>query len=79
MMNRRTNTDAFRKYLASAGEQAKAQLSLEAKISVSMIEKLVAGSYPAIPRMATRERICAATGISEDKLFPLLKGRGKAS
>ncbi len=37
-----------------------------------MIEKMVVGIYTHEVREATRDRLCAATGISEDDLFPLV-------
>lgn len=78
-MTRRTNISALKRYLARVGEQAKAQLSLDAKISLSLIDKLLADSYPTVPRMATRERICTALGMPEDEVFPLVEADGKTA
>lgn len=72
-MTRCINAEAIRRHLTKGGEQAKAQLSIDAKISISMIDKLIADVYPTVPRLATRERLCAALGVSEDELFPLIK------
>ena len=79
-MNRTTNSQLLKKWLAETGESARAKLSLDAKISVSLVDKLVAGTYESIPKDYVRERICTATGLSEDKLFPLASNkRGRAA
>lgn len=72
-MNRRTNAHLIKKFLASHGDFALAHLSVDAKVSITLIEKLANGTYPWLPRETTRDRLCKATGYSEDELFPLAK------
>lgn len=77
---RRTNSSVIKRWLNEHGETAKAQLSLDAKVSVSVIDKLSAGTYSSLPRPFTRERICAAMGLVEDVVFPLVGSkRGRSA
>jgi hypothetical protein len=76
-MHRKTNKKLLREFLEKQGDFGKTELSLKARVSVSMIEKMVVGTYGFVPREVTRERICAATGISEDELFPLVTAKGE--
>lgn len=42
----------------------------KSKCSYSFIHKVIRGKYTSEPKLQTRLDICAATGLSEDELFP---------
>lgn len=64
----------------SQGDTGKAQLSIGAKVSTSLVDKLYADTYEHHLKEAVRERICAYYNVSEDDLFPpATNRRGKAA
>ncbi len=63
------DTDKLRTWIASQ-ESGIARLSLKSGLSVSLINKLLAGSYGANISERSRLKICKAVGMSEDALFP---------
>jgi len=75
MIIRRTNTQLLREWASATGDMAKPKLALRAGISVSVIDKLFAGSYPSVPRERLRKSLCEATGYPEDLLFPVISGK----
>ena len=77
---RTTNAKKLKELVRAKGESAVARVSLEAKVGLSTLEKMMAGSYDCVPRAATRERMCLYFDVPEDVLFPLVKAKGpKAS
>lgn len=77
MSKRTINTELLRKWIAKKDPIGKARLSIDAQVSVSLIDKLVAGTYGSVPKDYIRERICDATGLKEDELFPLASNKGR--
>lgn len=75
---RTTNTRKLKELIKAHGENAKAHVSIGAKVSISALEKMMAGSYGSEPRAATRERLCRFFRVAEDDLFPPARGH-KAS
>lgn len=69
------------KWTASVGGSGKATRILmdTLEIAPSTAEKLARGNYPSEPQFLIRKALCNLTGISEDKLFPLVGAKGKAS
>lgn len=71
-MKRQLNQALFKASIKATGEFALEKLAYESRVSISTLKELLAGTYPAQPKEKTRERICAALGVSEDILFPLV-------
>lgn len=79
-MKRRINTKLIREWVEKMGDSGRAKLALEARISVTMVQQLLADCYPQFPRETTRDRLCEALGVSEDELFPpVAAGENEAS
>lgn len=76
---RKSNTEAFQKWalMQESLRKAKTILAAQADVSISMVEKLINGTYNGIPRQDARMRICRTMNISEEILFPLLAQRQK--
>ena len=74
---RKTNAQKLKELVRAKGENAKARVSIEAKVGLSTLEKMMAGTYGRVPRAATRERLSQYFGITEDELFPLDQPKGK--
>ena len=79
MSKRTINSELLKKWIAEKGSTARARLALDAEISVSLVDKLVAGTYGSVPKDYVRERICSATRLDEADLFPLVASKGKRS
>lgn len=77
MSNRTINTELLRKWIAKHDPIGRARLSIDARVSTSLIDKLLAGTYGCIPKDYIRERICVATGLKESDLFPLVTSKGR--
>lgn len=52
------------------GKGARMKLAYNSECSISLINKLVRENSDYVPRQETRLRICRATSLSEDALFP---------
>ncbi len=67
---KKINSELIRKWIKENGKEGKALFSKGARISESMIEKLVSDNYFSMPRKAVREDISKAMGVEENKIFP---------
>lgn len=76
---RKVNSVLIKQRLREMGDSARAQVSLDAKVSVSIIDKMAAGTYPNAPKVKTMERLSKAMRIKLDELFPLVGAKGRAS
>ena len=75
---RTINTALLKTLVWQRGEQCRTLTALGCEISVSMLEKLMAGTYGRLPKDETRKRMCAYLKVSENTLFPLVAANGKA-
>jgi transcriptional regulator with XRE-family HTH domain len=74
MANRTINTELLKRAIRLTGNGRFRDLAKASAVSVSWLEKAVSGNYSSAPRELTRQAICKATQLSEDELFPLVKG-----
>ena len=51
------------------GEFGVAQVSIDARVSTSTLEKLMGGTYPNIPKIRIREDICRALNVPIEEIF----------
>lgn len=59
-------------------KRAKSMLANRADVSVSMVEKMLNGTYMGAPREDARRRICRVVGIPEGELFPVTSEKKQA-
>jgi hypothetical protein len=76
-MYRRVNSKRLRELIDSKGDFGLAMASQGARVSVSMLEKMYAGTYQSTPRELVRERISAFFNVPENELFPLVSASRK--
>ena len=76
-VERHTDRHLLRQLINAHGENAKAQVSIGAKVGLSTLEKLMAGTYGRVPREAAQERLAMFLGVKRDSLFPLVGASGK--
>lgn len=68
-MGRSVNTKIIREAIEKRGESGKAKLSVDARTSVSMIEKMLTQNR--VPgRYKDQHDIAAACGVTVEELFP---------
>lgn len=69
----RVNSRKLKELMREAGEGGLAKTSLGAMVSVSTLEKMLAGTYDSAPRRALRIRLAEYFKVAEDDLFPLTR------
>lgn len=71
---RTNNTAAFQKWALEQESlrKAKTQLAAEADVSISLVEKLINGTYVGTPSDDRRRRLSRSMKISEQELFPVV-------
>lgn len=74
----RVNSKKLRELINAQGDFGLAKASQGARVSVSMLEKMYAGTYKNSPRDNVRERLAKFFGVSEEELFTPVGSRGKA-
>lgn len=74
---RTINAQRLKELIRSQGEAGKARVAIGARVGLSTLEKMCAGTYGRVPRQALRERLSAYFKVSEDELFPLVGASGK--
>lgn len=81
VLKRTNNTAAFLKWALEQESlrRAKTKLASEADVSISLVEKLINGTYQGTPSDDRRQRICRVTNMSEDYLFPTVNAAEEAS
>lgn len=71
---RQINTRVLWKYLQDTGE-TKLSIAYKAKISYSLIDRLLSDTYDCNLKESTMHLLCQVTGLSIDELFPKVKER----
>lgn len=61
--------------MAQRGEKARIAVCSDANIGFSTLDQLIRDVYPRVPSSALRERLCKALGVTEEELFPPVKGK----
>ena len=74
----RVNSKRLRELIDSQGEFGLAKASQGARISVSTLEKMYAGTYTSSPREVMRERLAKFFNVSEAEIFNLVGAKTKA-
>lgn len=74
----RVNTKKFRELVDAHGDTGLARASIGARLSVSTLEKMYAGTYKSSPREVVRERLAQFFNVNEADLFSLVGTKGKA-
>lgn len=72
------NSRRLKELVRARGENALALVSIEAKVGISTLEKMMSGAYENTPRAATRERLSAYFGVPEGEIFPSVASKGKS-
>ncbi len=77
----RVNAKRFRELIDARGDSGLARASIGARVSVSLLEKMYAGTYNSSPREVVRERLAQFFNVSEAELFSFAdsKRKGRAS
>jgi hypothetical protein len=73
----RINTKRLRELIDAHGETGLARASIGARVSVSLMEKMYAGTYKSSPREVVRERLAAFLKVPQEELFTLVRARKK--
>ena len=66
-MKRTINKNKLRKLLHGRKEE----IAYKAKVSASLLEKLVSNYYEIMPKEETRWKICKALRVDMEELFPM--------
>lgn len=65
----RVNSQKIRELINGLGDFGLAKTSQGARVSVSLLEKMYAGTYMSSPRETVRERLATFFNVSEAELF----------
>ena len=68
---RNINVKLLNKYIDSLGTRGIEKLAIDSGLSVSLVEKLARGTV-SNPTLSTICKICEATGLDFNQLFPLV-------
>ena len=71
------DAELFKRWALDQGSirRAKSKLAVEADVSISMVEKLINGTYEGLPSADRRLRIATVIGKSEGALFTVTLGK----
>lgn len=75
----RVNSKKLRQLIDALGETGLAKTSIGAKVSVSTLSKMYAGTYNNSPREAVRSGLSTFFQVSEKELFSRVSSRSKES
>jgi len=76
----RVNSKRLRQLIDAQGDFGLAKASQGARVSVSLLEKMYAGTYRSSPREVVRERLAAFFNVPEGELFTFVGSkRSRAS
>lgn len=78
---RYTNAARLQSAIRAKGEFGLELTIVGARVSRTLLERLMNGTYGRIPKPRTRDRLCVFLKVTEDELFPLAPtgGESKAS
>lgn len=79
MKTRTVDSELLKQAIKNFSEEGLIDFAKATGVSISWLTKAMAGTYESAPRRLTRESICEKTGISENKLFPLVSAKGKGA
>jgi hypothetical protein len=79
MKTRTVDAELLKQAIRAFGEEGFIDFAKATGVSISWLQKAVTGNYEHAPRRLVREALCRETGISENKLFPLVTAKGKAA
>ena len=71
---RTINYDPIIEWVNQRGPYGTGELAFKAKISPSMVAKIMARHYMSMPKEWTMKRICKVIGKDMDEVFPLSHG-----
>ena len=69
---RQINSQLLKMLVRAQGEKGTAKVALGADVSLSGLQKMMAGTYTHVPREAMQRRLCDFFHVSQDDLFPLV-------
>jgi len=72
----RVDSKRLRELVTDHGASTLAEASIAARCSVSLLQKMYAGTYRSSPRKSVREDIAKFFSVPEDELFPLVSAKG---
>lgn len=75
----RVNSKRLRQLIDERGDFGLAMASQGARVSVSLLEKMYAGTYKSSPRDVVRERLAKFFDVAESELFSLVGASRKKS
>lgn len=73
----RVNSKRLRQLIDDLGDFGLAMASQGARVSVSLLEKMYAGTYKNSPRDVVRERLANFFGVRQEELFDRVGGGSK--
>lgn len=74
---RTTDRRFLRELVNGLGDNAKAHVAIGARVGLSTLEKLMAGTYGRVPKEAMQLRLAHYFGVKRDELFPFLENAKK--
>lgn len=77
MVKRKVNTKRLNELVDQHGGLA--EFAVKTGVSISWLQKAMAGCYEHGPRRPIRDAICSKCPIKEDDLFPLVTAKDRAS
>lgn len=77
MQKRRVNAEKLKQAIRDSGVDSLYDFAKVNAVSLSWLEKAMAGGYQCVPHKMTMRVLCQATKMSEDDLFPVVGAKAK--